>query len=224
MTGLNAADLLISFFRAKSKEPFNSRAIVLALVEIESHVELWESSGSDVQSFKEAMPVWRGEAFHFIEPTTGNFRTYNETGNLGVGELGLLGWVSERIATSTPKTDGAGRESIRDMVQKARKLLIADNSLPDRLRLHVSRLLRHVEEALDNYDITGEFLLEDAVERLIGALHIVESRSSEPTKWQKFRDEFVPAVAAQLAATGALEGMAAITVAVTSGQLALGQS
>ncbi|WP_447947913.1 hypothetical protein [Microbacterium maritypicum] len=217
MTAINAASLLDSFFRADNKRAFDPRYIVMAVIEIESHVDLWEQAGSNVTPFREALPIWRAEVFHYIDPNDGRFANYGESNNFGTGVLGLLGWAAERIASTTPETSEAVRSGIREMVQEARNTLVEDTSLPERLRVHVTRVLRHVEEALDNYDITGEFLLEDALERLLGVLGIVENASKEPSRWQKFREAFTPGFAAELASSGSMQGMAAIASAITGG-------
>lgn len=217
MTAVNAADLVDAFLRADNKRMFDPRSVVMALMEIESHVDLWEQAGNNVTPFREALPIWRGAVFHYINTADGKFENYQNKPDVGVGVLGVLGWASERIASTTPETSEAERNTIRTMVEEARKLLVEDDTIPDRLRVHATRILRHVEEALDNYAITGEFLLEDALERLLGVLGIVENASKEPTKWQKFRAKFVPGFASELAASGALDGMAAITATIVGG-------
>lgn len=189
----------------------------MALIEVESHVDLWEEANSNVTPFREALPIWRGEVFHYIETKSGKFVNYQATGNLGVGVLGVLSWAAERIANTTPETSEDARNGIREMVQEVRNTLVEDASLPERLRVHVTRVLRHVEEALDNYEITGEFLLEEALERLLGVLGIVEKASKDPSMWQKFRESFTPGFASELASSGTMQGMAAIAAAITGG-------
>lgn len=58
------------------------------------------------------------------------------------------------------------------------------------LRLHIARLLLHVEEVLDNFEIMGDAALEEAVERLIGVLRQAESASSKPDLWSAFWDKW----------------------------------
>lgn len=217
MTALNAANLLEAFFEESSnRSRYDSRVILLALGEIDGHIDLWESQGSNVVPFRKAVAVWRTEVFHLMDRDTGVFRNnLAPSGNLREGDLGVLSWAAERIASTVPETNEESREGIRQMVQGVRNLLVEDRTIPDRLRVHVARLLHHVEEALETYDITGEFLLEDAVERLLGALNLVENASEDPTKWQKFRADFLPGFASQLAASGVFQGMLAITASIT---------
>jgi hypothetical protein len=212
---MNAASLLDSFFRSSNKSIYDPRSMLLALYEVEEHIEVWEKTGAPVVPFLEALPVWRAEVYHYIDPASGQFANYGSSDRITKGDLGVLSWAAERIAVSSPESTEESRQSIRDLVQGARAVLLEDSSIPEKLRLHISRLLHHVEEALDNYEITGDFLLEDAVERLLGALQLVETASSEPGKWAKFRSEFVPGLASQLAASGALEGIAFITAHVS---------
>ncbi|MGN7968022.1 hypothetical protein [Microbacterium sp. 22296] len=215
MPGKNAATLLNDFFRAERKSSFDPRSILLAVIEVQEHVEVWDSAGVDVEPFADALPIWRAEIYHYLHPETGGFANYAGSGKLSKSDIGLLGWVAERLSTVSPESTEESRESIREMVQAARSLLIEDDTIPEKLRLHVTRLLRHVEEALDNFEITGDFLLEDAVERLIGALQFVETSSSKASKWSDFRSQFIPGLAAQLSASGALEGIALVAANVT---------
>ena len=48
--------------------------------------------------------------------------------------------------------------------------------MPDGLALYLSRLLRETETALDEYAITGDFVLDRAVSRLREALDIAWCR------------------------------------------------
>lgn len=215
MTGLNAAALLEAFFRADNKTQFDPTSVLLAVFEVEQHVRLWADSAANVAPFVDALPVWRSEVYHYIDADNGRFGNYAASGNLSKGDIGVLSWAAERISVTAPESTPESREAVADLVKAARRLLIEDTTLPQKMRLHVTRLLRHVEEALDNFDITGDFILADAVERLIGAIQLVEVTSEAPSKWTDFKSQFLPGVAAQIASSGAVDGMAVVLAGIT---------
>lgn len=204
---LNAAELLLAFFREQDiheKDRYNFGALWRALEEIESHFSLWAEQGRNVQPFQASAVEWKREILRDLSLTSGAIDARGRQERMATGDLGVLEWAATLLTESVPQSTPEHRDTVRGLVQDARALLREDGSLPDRLRLHILQLLLHVEEVLDKYEVMGDSALEDAVERLLGALRVAESRSANPGKWQAFWDRWV--VPAGVALVGGAPG------------------
>ena len=82
-------------------------------------------------------------------------------------------YAAELLDSCTLRFTEEQRNNVRNLVSEANTVLrgIADG-MPDGLALYLSRLLRETETALDEYAITGDFVLARAVSRLRAALDI----------------------------------------------------
>lgn len=65
---------------------------------------------------------------------------------------------------------------MRNMIEEAVKCVRADDSLPSDLLAYLSRLIREAREALDEYELTGDFKLSVAFDRLCNALRVAETK------------------------------------------------
>jgi hypothetical protein len=94
--------------------------------------------------------------------------------------------VADRMKESSLQFTGDQRSKIVELLSESRKALgdIAA-SLPEGLALYLSRLMREVETALDEYAITGDFVLERAFCRLREGLDVAMLRTpdGDSGKW-----------------------------------------
>ena len=77
-------------------------------------------------------------------------------------------YAAELLDSCTLRFTEEQRNNVRNLVSEANTVLrgIADG-MPDGLALYLSRLLRETETALDEYAITGDFVLDRAVSRCV---------------------------------------------------------
>lgn len=208
---LSSARLLLNFFEESYEgyEEYRLAPLIAALDDIEKHLPLWEAQGNDVRAFRDALPAWTaGVLSHLSE--RGEVRSDGLP--VQTGDLGVLRWAAKLLEADTPSLDESQREEVRNMVNEARGVLRADETLPEAMRLHIVTLLLHVESVLDNFQVMGDFALEDAVERLLGAMRFAENASSsEPNVWQKFYGDWLQPVA-----TAMLGGAPGTALAITA--------
>ena len=100
-------------------------------------------------------------------------------------------YAAELLDSCTLRFTEEQRNNVRNLVSEANTVLrgIADG-MPDGLALYLSRLLRETETALDEYAITGDFVLDRAVSRLREALDIamVQTPEDKQSMWDKDQD------------------------------------
>lgn len=208
----NPARLLINFFGAglTEKDSFSFTALWTALNDIEQHFPIWRAQGHPVQTFIDLLPVWKRGVLAHVDGSTGEINSAPSRFAPQPGDIGVLTWVASLLDQSIPGSTESQRESIREMVADVRGGLRDDDSLPEMLRLHIVRLLLHIEEVLDNFDIMGDAALEEAIERLIGVLRQAESVSTKPGFWSAFWDKWGGPVSVGIA-SGAPQTALAIT-------------
>lgn len=64
-----------------------------------------------------------------------------------------------------------------------------DRTLPLELREYVASLVVEIQSVLDKYEMTGDFVLADALNRLFAAVFMAETQTRDKSRWQKFKEE-----------------------------------
>jgi len=217
---MNGAELLTQFFEVSRSKlaGYDFTALYLAIVDIEHHIDLWEKSGEDVSAFRSALPAWK-QQLH--EDTSDNFTTQaNPHGrSVSTGDIGVLKWAASKLGTSSPTMDEETRQSITELLNHVREVVVKDGSLPDELRLHLVNLLQQVASAVEHWEITGDFSLSDALDRLFGAMRVAETLSSDPSVWSDLWSSWGKPIAVGLIVNAApvalqITQMLAVTAAV----------
>lgn len=190
---LNSAELLVQYFEASidDRRKYTLGALWSAIEDVESHINLWAGQGKNVAPFERSKKSWRKEVLAGLDTDSGRVSSYGTKDHIADGDIGVLEWVATLLHDEVPASSPEHREQIRKMVQDVRALVRDDDSLPERLRMHLVHLLLHVESVLDTYELMGDSALEDAVERLIGAVKLAEASSKKPGKWGTFWDKWV---------------------------------
>ena len=195
---LNAADLLVDFFQAERRSRFDFAPLWAAVMEIESNLSAWGELQQDVSHFRGAMDRAKKELRSSL---TSDFGFMNpDVTQISQGDIGVLGWISEKLNNTARSFDDASREKVREAVGEVARTVLEDTSLPEELRLHIARLIRHVESCLDDWEIKGDFLLADALDRLTAAVHLAEAKSDDPAKWNDLWQKWIRPVSVGLIA------------------------
>lgn len=79
--------------------------------------------------------------------------------------------------------------------------------LPSDLLAYLSRLIREAREALDEYELTGDFKLSVAFDRLCNALRVAETKTKKHPVWEKFNEQFMVPLIAQVGVNAAVYGL-----------------
>lgn len=198
---MNAAEFLYDFFDKESvydvdQAGYRFPDLVAALDEIGKATDQWEREGRRVKGFRSSLPRWR-KSVTMAFTDTGEIRWGEISGPVGTSDFmsdadkDLLMYAAELLDSCTLRFTEEQRNNVRNLVSEANTVLrgIADG-MPDGLALYLSRLLRETETALDEYAITGDFVLDRAVSRLREALDIamVQTPEDKQSMWDKVKD------------------------------------
>lgn len=116
--------------------------------------------------------------------------------------LDALDFVAQLLETQVPEVDEARRSSYLENINEIIIALNADDSLPPDLRKHIYTVASHARHCIEEYELTGDFALQAAVERLAATVQAAIKVSTKAEAWQKFRDKFVYPTVAGLVASG----------------------
>lgn len=116
------------------------------------------------------------------------------------GDLMGLQSVAEKLSASTVSYSEDARQKMRNMIEEAVKCVRADDSLPSDLLAYLSRLIREASEALDEYELTGD------------ALRVAETKTKKHPVWEKFNEQFMVPLIAQVGVNAVVWGLTAAQV------------
>jgi hypothetical protein len=101
--------------------------------------------------------------------------------------LDHLATLSRALKTIVPEADTTQFDKVRSFIDNIDNLLSEETSIPGELRMHLNDVLDHARWCLDNYEIIGDFKLQEALERLAVAVMRGAWHSDSKEKW---RDTF----------------------------------
>lgn len=116
--------------------------------------------------------------------------------------LDALDLVAQLLESQVPEVNEARRTSYLENITEIIVALGSDDSLPSDLKKHVYTIAAHLRHCIEDYEITGDFALQAAAERLAAAVQSAMSVSKNPEPWQKFKDKFVYPTIAGIVASG----------------------
>jgi hypothetical protein len=211
---LNPAEYLLSFFKASktdmSMESFRYPDLIAALDEIENAIDSWAAAGIDVSGFQDCLPRWKTSitnafeedgTIRWILPLGAPGPHTIQTEKLLPGDQACLQWAAEKMAQCSTSFTAEVREKMSRMIDECIREMQEDD-LPQDLLLYVSRIIREARTALEEYDLTGDFKLSVAFDRLCNAIRIVKGKSTATKKWQSFWNAYVAPLFAQVAVGG----------------------
>lgn len=198
MTGKNAAGYLMDYFDSGNATDAESMGyefadIVAALKEVNEFVDLLEEIGEDTELMRDCMKRINKSA---LEPFSVNKLGLNWSytsftrpdRDLNPGDLMALQIIEKKMQESSLHFTVEQRKRISSLIDETKKALgDVSGDLPTGLALYLRRLINETETALQEYDITGDFVLEKAYSRLREALDIAIEKTSKQKneKWQK---------------------------------------
>lgn len=105
--------------------------------------------------------------------------------------LDYLDSIAALLDNYVPTYDAAERDRFSRILDKVVDALIEDDTLPDELRRHMHLLIAEARRCIEEYEITGDFKLQSAMERLSATVSTATKCTKKPSKWSAFRDNFV---------------------------------
>lgn len=199
MTG--AALYLHDFFVAQKGQ--NGRAfrpLYVATCELEDQLLALATVGGRVQAFLDLIPRLREVLNQHCDA---ELQTMHTPGGAAIRlddrDLSLLDLAIERTELDSAMT-AEQEQTLRGLLDAVRDLVSEDETLDPQLRLFIVRAAASVKLAVDEYELTGDFVLRDAMLRLFGLLRTAEETSEAPKKWRDAWQKYgVPATAGLIA-------------------------
>ena len=221
---MNAAEYLLGFFEMGSSNKANEAGykfpdVVAALAEVESAIDSWALAGMDVHLMRQCLARWKSSAINTFTTNTGRVKwsldgiNFKDTeGLLSDGDLMGLQTVAEKMSMSTVEYSETARDRMSKMIDEAIKCGREDDSLPDELVVYIARLGSEARTALDEYDLTGDFKLSIAFDRLSNALRVAEAKTKHSETWKTFREQFMIPLLAQVGVNAVVWGLSTAQV------------
>lgn len=135
------------------------------LQEIEELIRLLESRGRNMRVVRETLPSWYQIVFAFKAGWEGQ-----NTATINQQSLNTLEMLAERLEDVVPAVKDGGLAEITKYLDGVCTILEGDTSIPLELRAHINDVINHVRWCVNNYSTIGDFSLQDALERLAGAV------------------------------------------------------
>jgi hypothetical protein len=145
-----------------------------------------EAQGKKVAVYRKQLPAWTAIAFGY--PLGWN---QANSGKIDATTLHHLETLAGRLEDYLPLADDAGRERTRNLVESVRAAISDDDSVPAELRIHLTQMADQLGWCLDRYEITGDFELKNAIDRLLITIGVTAQRSNNGGIWTKIANEFV---------------------------------
>lgn len=200
----SAAQYLLDFFKASNEQEGASfRRLYAASCELEDELKALADIGGRVQPYLDLIPRLRIALEQQARSDLSTMSTSAAGGKryarIDERDLALLELAIERTELKSDMTPER-EKTLRELLAAVREIVTSDESLDPQMRLFIVRAIVATENALDEYSITGEFVLRDALLNLFGLLHTAEATSDDPKRWRAAWEKYgVPATAGLIA-------------------------
>lgn len=192
----NPAQYLLQLFEASERDngqTFTARDSSAAMAEIERQAAMLEAGGdSAMPMIRRAFPeIWEKIFRSFLRVQNNNFNAGGIADQqvLSLGAQIALAQMRKTNPFAVSKFSEAQRESARTFAQEFAEAVKNDGTLPVELKEYVASLVVEIQSVLDKYEMTGDFVLADALNRLFAAVFMAETQTQDKSGWQKFKEE-----------------------------------
>lgn len=182
---MNAAEVLLRYFTPIRSFDVSFPDLIAAYSSVSKFLQAEAARGNEeAEIANDSMPtLWgfvRDEYVDKENPTfTNDEKTFPQECKLALMEAKRL------MNEGSPKYDETTRESIRSLINDIPEELNS-LSLPQELNLYVLRLTSEVRTALDEYEMTGDFKLDEAFSRLQASLNSIAAIPKSDEEQGKF--------------------------------------
>lgn len=159
------------------------RLAVQQLEAIDQLLDEMAGAGADVSVYRRNFPEWCKAVFAFSH----GWDTQPAV-DIPDGTLDHLQNLAEMMRYYVPVLQPNGLDSIRDYAQRVKDTLAQDASIPQQLHIHAHEVIEHLLWCVDRYNLVGDFVLSEALERLAATVVRVAANSNEENRggWRSF--------------------------------------
>jgi hypothetical protein len=184
------------------------RRAILLIGEIDQIISGMDLTASRRDSIQRNLAKWTKWVFAY--PHNWQAGPHHAYPNLQDREtLDALDLVAHLLDGHVARIDERKRASYLESIEEIIAALKADATLPTELRNHIYTIAAHARQCVEEYEITGDFAVQAAVERLASAVQTAIVVSKDSGAWVKFKDKFVYPAVASLVASGPQLALAA---------------
>lgn len=185
----NPAQYLLQLFEAAERDngqTFTARDSSAAMAEIERQAAMLEAGGdSAMPMIRRAFPeIWEKIFRSFLRVQNNNFNAGGIADQqvLSLGAQIALAQMRKTNPFSVSTFSETQRESARTFAQEFAETVKNDRTLPLELREYVASLVVEIQSVLDKYEMTGDFVLADALNRLFAAVFMAETQTRDKSR------------------------------------------
>lgn len=197
----NAAEYLLQFFEVE-QQPDGFRKDVLpaytAMCSTERTLDTLIARGvKRLDMAKSQMPgiwkaLWESFSDDALDGHRRNFSTLaGSTNRLDAAAVLALQTIADRWVELDVRMEDKDRENISGFLSEIEQCLKEDVSMPTALKSYVLNLTTEVRRCVNDWESCGSFELNDAMQRLLGALYIAESHAKDQSRWQKIKEKYM---------------------------------
>lgn len=168
------------------------------LREIEGLLDALEAEGRRTQSFRKHLNRWYNWVIAYPDgwELSGGLNFHN-TATLEILDS-LASVLEAEINDFSPETV----KEVRSLVDEARDLLAKDDTLPIGIRRHLHSVLSHAWQVANDFDLFGDFALQESTERMIIALNVAAKTSTKKeSSWKILWNRAAQAAAERMGGT-----------------------
>lgn len=162
-----------------------------------------ERSGRRVRVFRRHYPYWV-QAVLAIQTNSWSGSTTAAT-DFSVTTMDVLEQLADVLDHRSAPLHPDAVAAMNTLLGEVLTATDADDSLDTRLKVHIRKVVRHLQTCVDEYGAYGESAALDALDAVWVAMGAAAHSSGSPGRWEKFRERFFfPTAAGLLANTPSL--------------------
>ena len=204
----NAAEYLLQFFEVEP-QPDGFRRDVLsaytAMCDAERTLDTLIARGVKRLDMAKSQTsnIWKALWESFSDEASDghrmNFSTSaGSTNRLDAAAVLALQTIADRWVELDVRGEDSDRENISCFLSEIEQCLKDDKTMPAVLKSYVLNLTTEVRRCINDWEACNSFELNDAMQRLLGALYVAEAHSEEKARWQEIKEKYVGGMFADL--------------------------
>lgn len=196
---MNGAEYLLQFFNVeKREEDFNDSAAVAFTAMCATQEIVERMRGLEIQRLDTVLDqlpmVWERLMRSFGTALSGNtYRDFspslNHVEELPPSSVLALQNIADKWYMFEPTFNEKKKENISDFLTAVVNLMKEDQSIPNALKMYVLSLVQHVRSILERNAAGCDVELDKVLKELLASLSFAESKSTNGSKWEQFKEQ-----------------------------------
>lgn len=160
------------------------------LVDIDAFLSNLRSEGIDTKKWEAPLDRWTRGLFLYPDGwSSAQSRSFSHA------DLEMLNMLGDIMSVNFPILSPDGSEKILEFVEQISETLGAEDVNPHLLR-HMRNLIGHIRWCLENYDLVGDFEIDNALNQLAATVTLQVSEDEaklniKVSPFRKFKDQWV---------------------------------